>query len=41
MGAAPAGLVDNELKTISFWNNDKAVLALHAFATHPMSYYGR
>lgn len=37
---APKGKIDPYLKTISFWNEDKAVLALHAYATHPMSYYG-
>jgi hypothetical protein len=38
---APDGLIDPFLKTISFWNGDKPVAALHAYATHPMSYYGR
>jgi hypothetical protein len=33
------GTIDPFLKTISFWNGDKPVLAMHAFATHPMSYY--
>jgi len=28
------------LKTISFWNGETPVLALHHYATHPMSYYG-
>ena len=36
----PAGLIDPRLKTISFWNGDQPLLALHAYATHPMSYYG-
>ncbi len=36
----PSGLIDPLLKTISFWNNDQPLLALHAYATHPMSYYG-
>jgi len=39
--AADDGLIDPWLKTISFWNGSKPVLALHAYATHPMSYYGR
>ena len=39
--AADDGLIDPLLKTISFWNGSKPVLALHAYATHPMSYYGR
>ncbi|GIW81578.1 MAG: hypothetical protein KatS3mg105_3385 [Gemmatales bacterium] len=38
---APDGLIDPWLKTLSFWDRDQAVLALHAYATHPMSYYGR
>ncbi|MCB9925991.1 MAG: hypothetical protein H6822_27830 [Planctomycetaceae bacterium] len=38
---APDGLIDPFLKSISFWNGDKPVAALHAYATHPMSYYGR
>jgi len=37
----PAGLIDPWLKTISFWDGDQPVLALHAYATHPMSYYGQ
>ncbi len=36
----PSGLIDPQLKTISFWNGDQPLLALHAYATHPMSYYG-
>ncbi|HAY83207.1 MAG TPA: hypothetical protein DCY79_25655 [Planctomycetaceae bacterium] len=38
---APVGLIDPMLKTISFWNGEKPLLALHSYATHPMSYYGR
>jgi hypothetical protein len=38
---APEGLIDSNLKTLSFFNGEKAVLALHSYATHPMSYYGR
>lgn len=38
---APDGLIDPYLKTISFWNGDTQLAALHGFATHPMSYYGR
>ncbi len=36
----PEGLIDPQLKTISFWNGIKPVAALHAYSTHPMSYYG-
>ena len=38
---APEGLIDPNLKTISFWDGDTPLLALHSYATHPMSYYGR
>ena len=38
--AEPEGLVDPWLKTLSFWNKDKPLAALHYYATHPMSYYG-
>ena len=38
---ADDGLIDPFLKTLSFWNGTEPVLALHAYATHPMSYYGR
>lgn len=38
---APEGEIDPYLKTISFWEGDRPVLALHCYATHPMSYYGR
>ncbi|MEX2216481.1 MAG: hypothetical protein WD768_20380 [Phycisphaeraceae bacterium] len=39
--ARPEGDVDPFLKTLSFFDGDKPVLALSAYATHPMSYYGR
>ena len=38
---APDGAIDPNLKTLSFWDGDTPLLALHAYATHPMSYYGR
>jgi hypothetical protein len=38
--AEPEGLIDPWLKTLSFWNADKPLVALHYYATHPMSYYG-
>lgn len=38
--AAPAGQIDPLLKTLSFWNGEKPLAALHYYATHPMSYYG-
>jgi len=39
--AGDAGENDPVLRTLSFWNGDKPVAALHAFAIHPMSYYGK
>jgi len=39
--AAPDGEIDPFLKTVSFWNEDRPVLALSVYATHPMSYYGQ
>ena len=38
---AEVGQIDPYLKTLSFWNNDQPVLALHCYATHPMSTYGK
>ncbi len=37
---APAGLIDPKLRTLSFWDGEKARAALHFYACHPMSYYG-
>lgn len=37
---APEGLIDPFLRTLSFWNGETALAALHFYATHPMSYYG-
>jgi BNR repeat-like domain len=41
MREAPDGLIDPWLRTVSFWDGDEPLLALHSYATHPMSYYGR
>ncbi len=38
---APVGEIDPWLRTLSFWNEDQPLLAMHAYATHPMSFYGR
>ncbi len=38
---ADAGLIDPLMRTISFWDGDRCVVEYHAYATHPMSYYGR
>jgi hypothetical protein len=36
----PEGLIDPWLRTLSFWDGERPVAALHYYATHPMSYYG-
>ncbi len=38
--AAAAGEVDPWLRTLSFWDDDQPLCALHGFAVHPMSRYG-
>ena len=38
---APDGQIDPFVRTLSFWNEGKAVAALSVYAVHPMSYYGR
>jgi hypothetical protein len=37
----PEGTIDPWLKLLSFWDKDKAIAVLGAYATHPMSYYGK
>lgn len=37
---APEGLIDPVLRTLSFWDGETLLAALHYYATHPMSYYG-
>ncbi len=37
---APEGLIDPKLKTLSFWDGERAVAALSFYAVHPMSHYG-
>jgi hypothetical protein len=36
----PEGTIDPMLKTVSFWSGRKKLVAMHYYATHPMSYYG-
>lgn len=38
---AAEGLIDPLLKTLSFWDGDRPLIAVNCYATHPMSYYGR
>src|SRR5262245_54355007 len=37
---APEGLIDPELKTLSFFSGEEPLAAISLYATHPMSYYG-
>jgi hypothetical protein len=39
--AGEVGTIDPYLKTLSFWDGDTPLLALSAYAVHPMSYYGK
>jgi hypothetical protein len=39
--AAPEGLVDPWLKSISFWKDAKPIVVLNYYASHPMSHYGK
>jgi hypothetical protein len=36
----PEGLVDPLLRTVAFYHGDEKIAACHAYACHPMSYYG-
>jgi hypothetical protein len=38
---APEGVIDPQLKTVSFYQQDQRIASLHYYATHPMSYYGK
>ncbi|WP_298865846.1 Gfo/Idh/MocA family oxidoreductase [uncultured Gimesia sp.] len=38
---APEGLIDPWLKAISFWDGNQPIAVISAYATHPMSHYGR
>ncbi len=37
----PEGVIDPVLRTLSFWDGDTPLVALHYYATHPMSHYGK
>lgn len=39
--AAPEGLIDPWLKSVSFWNGDQPITVMTYYATHPQSYYGQ
>lgn len=40
MQAAPEGLIDPYLRTITFFNGDKPIVQMHYYAVHPQSFYG-
>ena len=39
--AAPEGLIDPWLKSLSFWNEEIPLAVMTYYATHPQSYYGK
>jgi hypothetical protein len=39
--AAPEGVVDPDVRLLSFWNGQKPLAVLSYYATHPQSYYGQ
>jgi hypothetical protein len=39
MRALPDGVIDPELSSLSFWNDEKPVAVLSYYACHPQSYY--
>jgi len=38
---APEGTIDPLARLVAFWNEDKPLVALTYYATHPQSYYGK
>jgi len=38
--AAPEGLIDPWLRTVTFYDGEQALVQLHYYATHPQSFYG-
>lgn len=39
--AEPDGVIDSQLRAISFYSGNERYASLHYYATHPMSYYGK
>ncbi|HEX3871962.1 MAG TPA: hypothetical protein VHV77_16065, partial [Pirellulales bacterium] len=39
--AEPEGTIDPDVRLISFWNDERPLVALTYYATHPQSYYGQ
>lgn len=38
--AAPEGVIDPDVRLVSFFNGDKPLVSITYYATHPQSYYG-
>jgi hypothetical protein len=38
--AAPEGVIDPQVRVLSFWNGDRPLAVLSYYATHPQSHYG-
>ncbi len=38
--AEPEGVIDPNVRLVSFWNGDKPLASITYYATHPQSYYG-
>lgn len=39
--AAPEGTIDSWLRTVCFFDGDKALVQMHYYATHPQTFYGK
>ena len=39
--AAPEGVIDPVLRMLSFWDQDRPIVCLSYYATHPQSHYGQ
>ena len=39
--AAPEGLIDPDVRLLSFWNGNRPIASMTYYACHPQSYYGR
>jgi hypothetical protein len=38
---APEGVIDPNVRLVSFWNEDHPLVSMTYYATHPQSYYGQ
>ncbi|HUY33939.1 MAG TPA: hypothetical protein VMV69_14425 [Pirellulales bacterium] len=39
--AAPEGVIDPDVRVVSFWDGERPVVSITYYATHPQSYYGQ